>query len=43
MAAHSDELGMNSWLFAILLPSVNYVIFPAAQVLTSPQLRVANQ
>ena len=37
--AHKDVLGMASWVFMIVLPSINYVIFPLAQTLASPDLR----
>ena len=32
-------LGRNSWIFVLLLPSINYAVFPSAQVFTSPELR----
>ena len=37
--AHKDVLGMASWVFMMVLPSINYVIFPLAQTLASPDLR----
>ena len=37
--AHKDVLGMTSWVFMMVLPSINYVVFPLAQTLASPDLR----
>ena len=32
-------LGRISWIFVMLLPSINYAVLPFAQVFTSPELR----
>ena len=37
--AHKDVLGMASWVFMMVLPSINYVIFPTVQTVTSHDLR----
>ena len=34
-----DSLGLTCWIFFMLLPSINYVIFPTVQTVTSPDLR----
>ena len=36
---HQDKLDLSLWMFAMLVPSMSYAIFPAIQVLTSPDLR----
>ena len=37
--ANKDSLGLINWLFFMLLPSMNYVIFPTVQILTSDEMR----
>ena len=39
--SESGPLGHNTprWIFVMLLPSINYAVFPWAQVFTSPELR----
>ena len=37
--SNRDELGLAYWLFFMLLPSINYVLFPTVQILTSADLR----
>ena len=39
MLAHRDSLGLAHWIFFMLLPSINYVIFPTVQTVTSHDLR----
>ena len=34
-----DSLGLTCWIFFMLLPSINYVIFPTVQTVTSPGMR----
>ena len=34
-----DSLGLAHWIFFMLLPSINYVIFPTVQTVTSPDMR----
>ena len=36
---HQDTLDIILWMFAMLVPSMNYAIFPVIQVFTSPDLR----
>ena len=36
---HRDSLGLAHWIFFMLLPSINYVIFPTVQTVTSHDLR----
>ena len=36
---HQGKLDLSLWMFTMLIPSMNYAIFPAIQVLTSPDLR----
>ena len=36
---HQGEEDLSLWMFMMLIPSINYAIFPAIQVLTSPELR----
>ena len=33
------DLGSYEWMFIMLLPSINYLVFPMAQAFTSPELR----
>ena len=37
--ANKDLLGLSNWIFFMLLPSMNYVIFPIVQILTSDEMR----
>ena len=37
--SNKDMLGLRMWMFFMLIPSMNYAIFPTIQVLTSPDLR----
>ena len=37
--ASSTTLGNYEWTFIMLIPSINYFVFPTAQVFTSPELR----
>ena len=39
ISAHKDKLGVTHWIFMVLVPSVNYSIFPLVQTLTSQDLR----
>ena len=39
ISAHKDKLGVTHWLFMVLVPSVNYSVFPLVQTLTSQDLR----
>ena len=39
LPTHRDSLGLVHWIFFMLLPSINYVIFPTVQTVTSPYLR----
>ena len=39
ISAHKDKLGLTHWIFMVLVPSVNYSIFPLVQTLTSEELR----
>ena len=32
-------MGLAYWIFFMLLPSINYVLFPTVQILTSAELR----
>ena len=36
---NADVVGYYEWNFILLIPTINYFIFPFAQVFTSPQLR----
>ena len=35
----NTTLGNYDWVFVMLIPSINYFVFPTAQVFTSPELR----
>ena len=39
MTAAKDSLGLTQWIFFMLWPSINYVVFPTVQTLTSDGLR----
>ena len=39
VAAAKDSLGLTRWIFFMLWPSINYVVFPTVQTLTSDELR----
>ena len=39
ISAHKEKLGLTHWIFMVLVPSVNYSIFPLVQTLTSQDLR----
>ena len=39
ISAHMDKLGLTHWVFMTLVPSVNYLVFPLVQTLTSQDLR----
>ena len=36
---NDTTLGNYEWIFVVLIPSINYFVFPTAQVFTSPELR----
>ena len=39
VTAQKDSLGFAHWMYFMLWPSVNYVVFPTVQTLTSDNLR----
>ena len=39
LMAQKDLLGLYHWIFFMLLPSVNYAVFPVVQTLATPDLR----
>ena len=39
ISAHKEKLGLTHWIIMVMVPSVNYSIFPLVQTLTSQDLR----
>ena len=40
VTAQKDSLGSTHWIYFMLWPSINYVVFPTVQTLTSDNLRL---